>query len=127
MNKTESLAKPCPERPTHHRQRGQLVREIIQLLIEKPDITLNQMACQLGCGHENVRRRYVSIVDNPDKYSAVAQCDIKELKKVLNSREWGQKTGLGLQHRSSWPAWKAAGRIVGGTAVYAYKDRFEEL
>lgn len=125
--KNKSLAKPCLGDPTH-RQRGQLVKEIIQLLIDEPKITLSQMACRLDCGHENIRRRYKAIVDNSNKYAAMAGIDVKILKRILCCREWDQGTGkCGLQKRSSWPAWKAAGHIVGGTAIYAYRHPLDEV
>ncbi len=142
MNKTKSLAKPCPAHPTHKRARGQLIREIIELIIENPTVTLSQMACRLNCGHENVRRQYVKILERPGKYTTMAGYCEKDLAKALMNREGELGPGARSFHshwpgkesfwrgKADWPEEKAARKIGlrGKNLVdmLAQEDRFSK-
>lgn len=104
-----SLASLCPKHPTHKRARGQLIREIIQMIIENPTVTLNQMACHLNCGHENVRRQYVKILEQPGKYATMSGYCEQDLAKALMSRVGRFGTGS-RSFSSHWPGKKSEWR-----------------
>jgi len=51
----EAMPKTDPNKFSRKRKKGQLAKEIIQLIIERPDISLNEIAGILECTYENIR------------------------------------------------------------------------
>lgn len=137
MNEVLSEAMPIhnpTSYPQDKRKPGQLANEIIKRIAERPEINLCEIAAELRCSLENIRKVYKQIYENPKLYSRIGGFDFKVLAIALLKRDNKPKTRhlkKDWRGRADWPAKIVAKNLgVGGKdkiAIYAYKHPLDEL
>lgn len=93
------------------RKPGQLANEIIKKIIECPEVSFSQLASELQCTSENIRKVYKQIQENLKFYATISGHDFEMLSKVISKRSTRTKTKQikpKWRGKANWPARQVA-------------------